>query len=51
MDKVADVTIHLWPEEAQAIARKGTVGVKVPSDWIGMKGNEHDVAEGSRYKL
>ena len=51
MDKVADVMIHLLPEEAQANARKCRVGAKVPADWIGMKGDEHNVEEVSRYKL
>ncbi len=34
VDEVAYVMIHLRPEEAQADARKGTVGIEVPADWI-----------------
>ena len=40
MDKIADVMIHLEPEEAQANARKGTIGIEVSADWIGVKGDE-----------
>ncbi len=51
MYKVADVMIHLGPEEVQANVRKGMIGIEVSSDWIGVKGNEDYVTEGSGYKL
>ena len=51
MYKVADVMKHFGPEEVQANAKKGTIGIEVSADRIGVKGDEDYVTEGSGYKL
>lgn len=40
-----DEGVHFGPVIAKAQAMESTIGVQVPADWIGVKGNEDDIVQ------